>query len=153
MMPAAAIAPTEAQRRASHLRWHRGCFACGEGAGLGLRFQVTPDGGVATEWDCPEAWRSYPGVLHGGIIATLLDCAMVHALFAHGLAGRTAELSLRYRRPVQTGGNVRVTARLTGRFGPLCALVGEVRQTGALCATAHAKFMVSAEADGADRRA
>lgn len=97
---------------------------------------------MAAEWDCPEHFQSYDGILHGGLIATLLDCAMVHVLFAHGLAGRTAELSLRYRRPVHTGSRVRVTARLTERFGPLCCLVGEVCQAGATCATARAKFMV-----------
>lgn len=138
---AAAIAPTEALRRATHRNWHRECFACGEGAGLGLRFRVTPDGGVAAEWDCPAHYRSYAGVLHGGLIATLLDCAMVHALFAHGIVAHTAELNLRYRHPVSTGVHVVVTAHLRARCGVLCVLVAEVRQRGTVCTTAQAKFM------------
>lgn len=138
---AAAIAPTEARRSAIHRRWHRRCFACGEGDGLNLRFQVTPDGGVAAEWGCPEHFQSYDGILHGGLIATLLDCAMVHALFAHGIVAHTAKLNLRYRRPVSTSVPVTVSAHLRARCGVLCVLDAEVRQGGAVCTTAHAKFM------------
>ena len=143
MKTAMAAAPTEELRRATHRRVHRHCFACGDESdgGLGLRFQVGVDGGVRAEWDCPARYRSYEGILHGGLIATLLDCAMVQALFAHGIVAHTAELNLRYRRPVSTGVAVTVSARLRARCGVLCVLVAEVRQQGAVCATAQAKFM------------
>jgi acyl-coenzyme A thioesterase PaaI-like protein len=144
---AAAIAPTEARRRATHRRWHRDCFACGEGAGLNLRFRVTPDGGVAAEWDCPAHYQSYEGILHGGLTATLLDCAMVHALFAHGIVAHTAELNLRYRHPVSTGIPVIVSAHLRARCGVLCVLAAEVRQRGNVCTTAQAKFMARQTGD------
>lgn len=143
MTTATAVAPTEELRRATHGRMHRQCFACGDatGDGLGLRFRLGDDGGVRAEWDCPARYRSYDGILHGGLIATLLDCAMVQTLFAHGIVAHTAELNLRYRRPVSTGVAVTVSARLRARCGVLCVLVAEVRQQGAVCATAQAKFM------------
>lgn len=149
MKTAIAIAPTEELRHATHRRLHRECFACGEEAdgGLGLRFRVEADGGVRAEWDCPPRFRSYAGTLHGGLIATLLDGAMVQALFAHGIVAHTAELNLRYRRPVRTGVPVAVGARLRARCGALCVLAAEVRQQGAVCATAQAKFMSRPTAD------
>lgn len=143
MTMATAVAPTEELRRATHRRMHRLCFACGDEAagGLGLQFRLDGDCGVRAEWDCPARYRSYDGILHGGLIATLLDCAMVQALFAHGIVAHTAELNLRYRRPVSTGVAVTVSARLRARCGVLCVLAAEVRQQGAVCATAQAKFM------------
>lgn len=144
-MPVAAIAPTEEQRRLVHQREHALCYACGRDVtgGLGLRFQVEIDGSVTTDWSCPPSSRSYAGILHGGLIATLLDSAMVHALFARGVVARTAELRIRYHHPVGTDAPVQVTARLTARCGPLYCLEAAVSQNGVDCATAQAKFMAN----------
>lgn len=138
-------APTEELRQAVHRRAHPHCFACGEEStgGLGLRFHVTDQGVVAADWRCPAACRSYDGILHGGLIATLLDGAMVHALFARNIEARTADLHVRYHRPVRTGEPVTVAAALRAHCGPLYCLEAEVRQAGAVCASAQAKFMAS----------
>ncbi|POB11022.1 MAG: PaaI family thioesterase [Sulfobacillus thermosulfidooxidans] len=46
-------------------------------------------------------WQGFEGVVHGGIIAGLLDDAMWHALYhEHDLVTMTAQLTVRYRRPV-----------------------------------------------------
>ncbi|MDD3178816.1 MAG: PaaI family thioesterase [Opitutaceae bacterium] len=142
-MTEAAIAPTEERRQSTHQRTHSHCFACGEeaGSGLGLLFRVGFDGGVTADWSCPETYRSYEGILHGGLIATLLDSAMVHALFARGIVAMTAELRVRYRHPVRLGEPVTVAARLREHYGPLYCLEAAVRQQDAICATARAKFM------------
>jgi acyl-coenzyme A thioesterase PaaI-like protein len=128
-----------------HRRAHPHCFACGEEAagGLGLCFRVTPEGVVAADWCCPPAGRSYDGILHGGLIATLLDSAMVHALFARNIVARTADLHVRFHHPVQTGGPVTVAASLRAHCGPLYCLEAEVRQAGVVCASAQAKFMAT----------
>jgi len=143
MMTATAIAPAEERRRSVRHQFHPHCFACGEAVegGLGLRFRVEPDGSVMADWVCPLVYRSYDGILHGGLIATLLDGAMVHALFARDVVARTAELRVRYRQAVHTGEPVRVSARLGTQFGRLYGLTAEVRQRDAVCATAQAKFM------------
>lgn len=142
-MNTAAVVPTEEVLRATGRREHPGCFACGEPAagGLGLRFHVTSDGGVAAGWACPPGGESYPGIVHGGLVATLLDAAMVHALFARGITARTGELQVRYHHAVRTAEPVNVTARPGASHGPLYRLEAEVRQHGVLCATARAKFM------------
>jgi len=148
MTAAPATAPTEERRRATHRRAHRHCFVCGDAApgGLGLRFSVGPDGVVATDWCSPPDYQSYDDILHGGLIVTLLDSAMVQALFARGVVARTAELRVRYHRPVRTGEPVAVAARLDRHFNSLYCLEAEVRQQAVICATAQAKFMASAPA-------
>ena len=143
MTAAPATAPTEERRRATHRRAHRHCFVCGDAAagGLGLRFRVMADGRVEAEWRSPSEYQSYDGILHGGLIATLLDGAMVQALFARGVVARTAELRVRYRHPVHVGEPVTVTARLVKFFDALYCLEAEVRQQVVICGTAEAKFV------------
>jgi uncharacterized protein (TIGR00369 family) len=143
MKAAPATVPTEERRRATHRHAHRRCFVCGEDApgGLGLQFHVRPDGRVEGTWRSPPAFQSYDGILHGGLIATLLDAAMVQALFARGVVARTAELRVRYRQPVRIGEPVTVTAHLIRFYDALYCLAGEVRQQAGVCAAAEAKFM------------
>jgi acyl-CoA thioesterase FadM len=139
----AAAAPTDERLRTTCRREHPHCFACSEPAegGLGLHFRVGNDGIVGAHWTCPVGGESYPGIVHGGLVATLLDAAMIHALFALGVVARTAELKIRYRNPVCIGSPVAVTAMLTRQCDPLFVLHAELRQGASLCAEADAKFM------------
>ena len=66
---------------------------------------------------------------------------MVHALFARGIAGVTAEMTVRYRAPVAIGSPVHVTTRLDAQKHGVYRLSAEVRQEGTLAAKAIAKFM------------
>jgi len=144
-MAEAVTAPTDAALRALCVREHPSCFACRPAAqgGLGLSFAVQSDGAVAAEWTCPPGGESYAGIVHGGLLATALDSAMVHALFARGIVAYTAELTVRYRHPVRAGLPVNVVARLRSHAGPLYRLDAEACQTGAVRATAQAKFMTA----------
>ncbi len=139
-------APTDAALRAHCAQHHAGCFACRpvDRGGLGLAFTVQADGSVATEWICPPGGESYTGIVHGGLLATALDSAMVHALFARGIVARTGELTVRYRQSVRVGEPVTVSARHRGANHPLHHLEAELRQAGVLCAHARAKFMAVA---------
>jgi len=96
---------------------------------------------VVAEWLCPAGGESYAGIVHGGLLATALDSAMVHCLFARDIVARTGELTVRYRRSVRSGAPVTVTARLRESFAPLHYLEAEIRQDGSVCAQARAKFM------------
>jgi tRNA-Thr(GGU) m(6)t(6)A37 methyltransferase TsaA len=142
-MTTAATHPTDELLRATCRREHPHCFACSDPAegGLGLAFRVLPDGAVQATWTAPLGAESYPGIVHGGLTATLLDAAMVHALFARGIAGLTGDLRIRYRSPVCIGSPVTVRAWLTSDFDPGFALAAEIRQGASLCAEANGKFM------------
>ncbi len=47
----------------------------------------------------PIGYEGPPGIVHGGFLAVFFDCVLQELNCALGLAGKTAELSLRYRRP------------------------------------------------------
>lgn len=148
---AAVAAPTDAALRALCAREHPACFACRPvtQGGLGLRFGVQADGSVAADWICPPGGESYAGIVHGGLLATALDSAMVHALFARGIVARTGELNVRYRHPVRAGELLEVRAWLRRCFGPLHELEAEIRGDGVVRVRARAKFMATEPADRA----
>lgn len=128
---------------------HARCIACGssEGDAPRLRFTPGPDGDVTATLQPSPHHEGYDGMLHGGIIATLLDAAMTNCLFAHGQCGVTAELQVRYRHPVAIDEECRLRAWIERSSPPLYLLRAELRQGDSLRATAHAKFMVKEALD------
>lgn len=133
---------------------HAGCIACrapSEG-GLGLRFHAEEDGSVVAAFACHAQYCGHPGRLHGGIIATLLDAAMTHSLFARHIRGYTARLNIRYRHPVEVEKEARVRAWINRCHQQLFELSAEVTQDGRVCAAADAKFFGEPLEDDTDSR-
>ena len=121
---------------------HRGCFACGLGEdGLGLTFRRSGDDAVSAEWSCKEKYRSYPGIVHGGIVATILDSAMTNCLLVRGIPAVTAEMHIEYLRPLRVGETVTVSALLVRARPPLFILSARIGHGGQVTARATGKFM------------
>ncbi len=122
---------------------HPRCFVAREeeGFGLGVRFSVRPDSGVEAVVSCPASWEGYPGMVHGGIIASLLDGAMTNALFARGTVAVTAEVTIRYRNPLPLGGTATVEGRVTQREPPLYLVEARITSGDVVHATCTGKFM------------
>ena len=81
------------------------CFACGRDNphGLRLQFATAQFGESVAEW-VPETFtEGFRGIVHGGIVSTVLDEAMSKAVAAAGLPALTAELRVRLRRHVAPG--------------------------------------------------
>lgn len=150
-LPEAAVAPTESALSALCAREHPACFACRPAAqgGLGLAFAVQSNGSVAADWTCPPGGESYAGIVHGGLLATAIDSAMIHALFARGIVARTGELNVRFCELVRTGEPTAVTARLREAHPPLFQLEAKIHQAGVLCVRANGKFMAGNRDDRA----
>jgi uncharacterized protein (TIGR00369 family) len=90
---------------------------------------------------CDEKYQSYPGIVHGGVVATLLDAAMTNCLLLRGITAVTAELHVRYHRPVRVGDTVQVSAALLRARPPVFTLGAQLVQDGKVSASASAKFM------------
>lgn len=122
---------------------HGSCVVCSPDCPHGLRLHVELDSaGVATgSFQCDARLQGYDGLVHGGVIAALLDGAMTNCLFLHGVTGLTAELQVRFRHPVQVGLPVQVRAWLLEQDERLHRLRAELRQSGVIMATARAAFM------------
>ena len=121
------------------------CFTCRgqDCGGLGLTFDIVDDE-VCGEWTGSKNFESYVGIIHGGILATLLDSTMVHALFAYGIAARTGRFELRYRRSVRSAVPLVIQTHICEKHHPLYLMEASILQDNAVCVEATGKFMATA---------
>jgi acyl-coenzyme A thioesterase PaaI-like protein len=93
------------------------CFACGQDnpRGLRLAFQTNESGEMTAEWIPETEMEGYQGIVHGGIVSTVLDEAMAKVVDATGAEALTAELRVRFRQQVSSGGLVRVRGWIESR--------------------------------------
>ncbi len=123
-----------------------GCFGCGSGnlRGLKLVFRRR-DHCVVAETRLDASLAGYDGLVHGGIVATLLDEAMGWALLE--LAGRygvTRSLNIQYRRPVAVGRALEVSAHIVEgtEAGPLWIEASVRDSRGRLLASAMGEWVL-----------
>lgn len=104
------------------------CFACGarNDAGLHLVFRQEGDE-VVTEFTADERFQGFPGVVHGGILATLLDETLNRVAMAEGRMMMTGRLDIRFRRAAPTGQPLRVSARVRSSRSRMLQAEGEIR--------------------------
>ena len=93
------------------------CFICGmeNPVGLHLHIYETATGEVTATYLAPEHFQGYPGVLHGGIVAAILDELSGRAhMGSDPLDPRfmfTAKLEVKYRKNVPIGRLLRIVGR------------------------------------------
>ncbi|MGD2252709.1 MAG: PaaI family thioesterase [Anaerolineales bacterium] len=124
----------------------RNCFGCGvqNPHGLALAFYEYGAQQVVADYTVPEKFEGYPGVAHGGIIASMLDEAVGRAVMVgkHYHFMVTAKLIVRYRKPVPVGQRLRLVGRLTRRRGRMATAISELYlQDGTLAAEAEATMI------------
>ena len=81
------------------------CFVCGKrnGDGLQLDFELVGEGGIRTEFTPPKRYQGWKDIVHGGIIATILDEVMVNAAYLRKIVAVSAKLEIKLRRPAAVG--------------------------------------------------
>jgi acyl-coenzyme A thioesterase PaaI-like protein len=121
-------AAEELDPRLNDLSPYQGCFACGlrNDAGLKLTFWMEGDE-IVTEFTPEAHYQGFPGVLHGGILATVLDETLSRTASIEGRWMMTGRLEIRYRRPAPLGPRLRVTARQLSSRSRMVHAEGEVR--------------------------
>ena len=124
----------------------RMCLVCGAENPLGLkgRFYELEGGELAGVFSPLEEHQSYPGRLHGGISAAILDETIGRAItIAHpGTWGVTAELTVRFRRPIPLDGEVKAVGRITRDTPRLFQGTGEILLgDGTVAAEASGKYV------------
>ncbi len=90
------------------------CFACGELNERGLRLPLhLSEGRCWTQLALGAEFEGWEGIIHGGILTTILDEVMAWALVAHDAWGMTARLATDFRRPVRVGQPIRAEGWLS----------------------------------------
>lgn len=118
----------------------RMCFICGleNPVGLKLKIYEVEPGVIETNYTAPEHFQGYPGVLHGGIVATILDEISGRAHMGDPSQPRfmfTAKLEVKYRKNVPIGRPLRIigkAGKIKGRMAESWA--GIYDETGTLLA-------------------
>jgi uncharacterized protein (TIGR00369 family) len=78
------------------------CFVCGENNpnGLRLNFEIDKDKQtLKTTFVASPTFQGWDGIVHGGIISTLLDEAMAKLVYELGYQAVTASLEIKFKRP------------------------------------------------------
>jgi len=99
----------------SEFRDERVCFVCGEKNPIGLKLLIRTDperGESTTEVTFRDDFQGWSKIVHGGLLATVLDEALIYAAGAKGHRCVTGEMTVRYVKPASTG----VAYTLKGRF-------------------------------------
>ncbi len=124
-------------------RRHCKCIVCGNQnpVGLGLHFEVNGKGDVSATFRGNTLLQGYDGILHGGIIAALLDASMTHCLFHHGIEAVTGSLDVRFVKPVPCDALLTLRAKLTESHPPLFRLLAVLTYDRRVMARAKARFM------------
>ena len=110
-------------------------------SGLQMRFIDNGTDELRSEISVPEHFQSYPGVVHGGIVTSILDEAAgrVPMIGDPDHFMMTVKIDVKFRQPVPVETTLAVIARIVKRRGRLMTTRSEVRlPDGTLAAEAEA---------------
>jgi len=118
------------------------CFVCGAENAWGLRLAPEGAGGRGRLRFLPDRrHQGFSGVLHGGLVSTLFDEAMAYAAMSLGGRFVTAEIRVRFRRPVVTGRALDVSAEIVEERGRIVRIRAVLIQDGEERASADGTFV------------
>ncbi len=107
-----------------------GCLVCGRLNPVGLHLSLfvdTDSGEIRTRFTPGTQHIGFEGILHGGVLATVLDEAMVWAsIWTSKKACVAGELNVRFRKPAVVGEELLCTARVTVNRSRLLEATGEL---------------------------
>lgn len=120
---------------------NRNCFVCGEKNPLGFRLKFDhPEKGLlrARVTFKPEH-QGYKDIVHGGLVATILDEMMVNLAWLEKMPAVTAELTTRILQPVPVGETLSFEGRLEKDGGRVLYMKASARNAaGTVLAEASA---------------
>ena len=124
------------------------CFACGELNEIGLHLKLSLEPGRCwTELELPRRFEGWEGIIHGGILCTILDEVMAWSLVARDNWGVTARMSIDFRKPVVVGQAIRAEGWITEdrrRIQVTAARIVDAA-TGVELAVAQATYVAASE--------
>jgi uncharacterized protein (TIGR00369 family) len=125
--------------------FHISCFACGRKNDHGLHLAFKDDSyGCSCSIAIPQHFQSYSGVVHGGIVATMLDAAMVHSLrLQNNGAPITCRLEVKYLRAVPSDALLTIRAKPKGKRGKIVLADAQLECKNDCYARARGAFVIS----------
>lgn len=119
------------------------CFICGEKNPKGLNLSFTDtDNGVSAVFILKKEYQGYKGIIHGGLIAAILDEAMIKAANQKGYNAVTAEMTVRFMNPLMTDLEAWVEGRILKESKKILKATASLKREGAIIAEAEGKLYV-----------
>lgn len=120
------------------------CFACGRQNPSGLQLPILPLAeGVELDFVLDERFAGWAGIVHGGIVTTVLDELLAWACRNAGRDAVTAEIQVRFRKPLRVGCRFRGEGRIVSQRGRLLlARSWLLDDDGQVIAEASGKMMI-----------
>ena len=104
------------------------CFVCGPKNPIGLKLKFDWDGQeVKAQFTPGEYHQGWAGLVHGGIISSLLDEAMSYAALYSGVNSLTARMQTRYKRPLPIDEPLTITGAVTRKTRRLVETKAELK--------------------------
>jgi uncharacterized protein (TIGR00369 family) len=124
------------------IKRYSNCFVCGDRNESGLKVDFFYDQGISkAEFIADERFQGYKNILHGGIISALLDEVMIKAVIAEDLLVVTAEIEVKFLKPVKIGEKLFLEGKVVKEKGKIFKTEGVVRNlSGETVATGKGKF-------------
>ncbi len=123
------------------------CFGCCPDNPLGLHMVFFEDGDdIVSYWKPADRYQGWVNVLHGGIIASLIDELAGWVVFRKlKTTGVTSSLNVRYKKAVSTQEpELTIRGRITQQRRNLVTIVVEVTNAnGELCATGETIYFTA----------
>jgi acyl-coenzyme A thioesterase PaaI-like protein len=123
------------------------CFVCGKDNPLGFKITVRyleAELAAETELSLPREFQGWDQVIHGGILATLLDEMMAHAVWRFAGPGLTLNLEVRFHKPLKPGEKILARGVLKTTNGSRRLATGEITRLadGARIASGQSRFLL-----------
>jgi uncharacterized protein (TIGR00369 family) len=118
------------------------CFVCGDKNDIGLKLDFyEKDGKARAEFTPEKNFEGYKDILHGGILSTLLDEAMIKSILAKEILTVTSQIEVKFKTPAIIGQKLIIVGEITGERGRLILTEGKVfKEDGTVIAEARGKF-------------
>lgn len=121
------------------------CFACGKNNPIGLHLDFKFEGDkLMTKKILPHEYEGYKGIVHGGIVTTLLDEAMGNYIIKkYDENAVTGRIEIRYRHPTPIEQELTISAVQESQRRNIITMKAQIETAdGTVTAEATAKFAV-----------
>jgi acyl-coenzyme A thioesterase PaaI-like protein len=121
------------------------CFVCGASNEIGLKLDFrTENGRTISEFIPGKMHQGFKDIVHGGIISSVLDEAMIKAVLSQGIEAVTAEITVRLKQPLYVGEKTFVEARINKMGKRLIETSALLKKNTTIIAEAGAKLIRNA---------
>jgi uncharacterized protein (TIGR00369 family) len=121
------------------------CFACGPLNPIGLRMEVSfADSKASSRLSLKQEFQGWSNLVHGGVMAAVLDEIMAHAVIHYVGQAVTTSLQVTFRAPLHVGEEIEATGHVTSQTRRGAVARAEIRalRNDTLIATGESKFLL-----------